>query len=326
MTVIGPRAVRVLWALAACLEWAQTEAAAPTSLAWRHDLTAARAEASATGRLLWLQFTGPWCANCRRMDAEAFSDHAVVKLAGRSFVPVKLRSDTHEDLVLGFGFSGLPATAIVRPSGEVVARLQGYRTPDAFTAFLRDAEGLVAPTSRSSRAASELSTVQSSGAVHPALDGFCPVALVDGHRLRRGSSGVTARQEGLLFWFEDESARETFRRWPARYRPVNGGECPVARVESGEPRPGSPRWGVLYAGHLYLCAGKFDRARFLANPARYARPDAAIRAECDHCWALDAALVADGLPRSVTRAGGVVTALRPYRTDAIGSRVGTLLR
>ena len=35
-----------------------------------------------------------------------------------SFVPLKLRSDVHEELALGFNLSGLPATIIVTPNAR----------------------------------------------------------------------------------------------------------------------------------------------------------------------------------------------------------------
>src|SRR3954470_22819714 len=41
-------------------------------IAWRTDLAQAQAEARSRNLLLWIQFTGPWCINCRRMDRATF--------------------------------------------------------------------------------------------------------------------------------------------------------------------------------------------------------------------------------------------------------------
>ncbi len=40
----------------------------PESISWRDDYGNALEEARAANRLLWIQFTGPWCPNCTRME------------------------------------------------------------------------------------------------------------------------------------------------------------------------------------------------------------------------------------------------------------------
>ena len=53
-------------------------AAEPSGIAWRSDFATAQAEARARNLPLWVQFTGPWCIFCRKMDANAFVDPAVI--------------------------------------------------------------------------------------------------------------------------------------------------------------------------------------------------------------------------------------------------------
>ena len=89
-------------------------------------------------RFLWIQFTGPWCPNCTRMERDSFLHPAIIQHARQSFVPLKLRSDVHEQLALSFNLSGLPATIIVAPNREIIAIHQGYLGPAEFDAFLRD--------------------------------------------------------------------------------------------------------------------------------------------------------------------------------------------
>ena len=55
-----------------------SHAADPSSIAWQTDLPRARAVAASRDRLIWLQFSGPWCAQCRKMDGAAFLHTAVV--------------------------------------------------------------------------------------------------------------------------------------------------------------------------------------------------------------------------------------------------------
>ena len=102
----------------------------------RTDLHRAEIEARAQNRLLWVQFTGSWCPNCVRLERESFVHPQVVGHARNFFVPVKIQSEQHEELVERFGLTGIPATILVKPSGEVVARHEGYVDAATFGAFL----------------------------------------------------------------------------------------------------------------------------------------------------------------------------------------------
>lgn len=275
----------------------------PHPIAWRVDLNQARSEAKATNRLIWIQFTGPWCHNCRRMEHESFNDPRVTGHAASDFIPVKLRSDVHEDLALGFGLSSLPATVILRPGGEVVAKVQGYVAPDSYVSFL---QSTLAGEGRSGPRALADAIVPATGPPSqrpPALGGYCPVSLVDGHRLVAGGVGVTAEHGGAVYRFASVAGRDAFRNAPERYVPVNGGRCAVAQVDRGVARAGSPNWGALFGGHLFLFGDETDRARFLKRPARYTHVDGADRGFCPHCWAVDRWLVRDKPTYSLTRGG-----------------------
>jgi hypothetical protein len=120
----------------------------PETIAWRTDLRRAEQEARALDRLLWVQFTGSWCPNCLRLERETFVQPQIVGHSRKEFVPVKLQSEHHEDLVDRFGLAGIPATVVLRPSGEVVARHEGYVDAATFGAFL---EGVLVRSGRAPR-------------------------------------------------------------------------------------------------------------------------------------------------------------------------------
>ena len=277
----------------------KVEGQGPGAISWRQDFGLARAEAKAKNLPVWVQFTGPWCHFCDRMERESFVHPTVVGQARDAFIPVKLRSDVHEDLALHFGLSGLPATIILKPSGEVIAKQEGYQDPEAFQAFLRNTlsrHGLVRsvpkPAARPEAAEPGI-----------ALAGFCPVSLVRNHQLVPGQKALTLTRDGQVYHFANPLTRNTFQKMPEQFTPVNGGRCPVDQVDRGEARAGDPRWSVLYEGHLYLCSSPEGRQRFMQKPERYARVDVADRGFCPHCWAREGLLVR-GSPRySLTRAG-----------------------
>jgi thiol-disulfide isomerase/thioredoxin len=276
-------------------------AMSPEAIPWRSDLRRAEAEARAQDRLLWVQFTGSWCPNCVRLERESFVHPQVVGQARRFFVPVKLQSEEHEDLVVRYGLTGIPATILVTPRGEVVARHEGYVGPATFHAFLENAlirsgrsphssSAGLARTSAIVTGRSEIAAVVTRVAVAApvvpkvALDGFCPVSLVEAHRMVYGRRTLTLSRDGLVYRFADDRMRLTFEKWPERFVPVNGGRCPVAQVDQGEIRPGEARWCVVFKDHLFLCSDEEGRGRFLKNPERYAHVAMADRLLCPHCW------------------------------------------
>jgi YHS domain-containing protein/thiol-disulfide isomerase/thioredoxin len=297
------------------------QAAGPARIVWRADLGAARAEGLARDRLVWVQFTGPWCPSCRRLEQETLTHPGVLALAGSDFIPVKLRSDEHADLAVSYGLTVLPATVILRPSGVVVSRVEGYLGPDSYLGFLHSS------LSRDGRRASGLVEAKPAAAGRgPEMEGYCPVTLVDDRRLRAGRRDFALEHEGRVYLFASVAARSRFQADPERYTPSQGSRCPVARVDRGERRAGSPRWGALYQGHLYLCAAESNRQQFLARPERYACDGTAERTSCHHCWALDALLAHDRTVEASSRGGRALLSHDPTRILADATQAGSVRR
>ena len=242
--------------LAAC----GSHAGAPDSIVWRTDLERARAEAQALGRPIWLQFTAPWCGYCRMMERESFARPDVVALARARFVTVQASPEVDEDLARTYNITGIPATLLLKPTGEVIARQDGYTDPASFRALLDRVPVPNRPTEAI------------------ALAGYCPVRLVWSGRLEAGQPSLAVRHEGRDYRFADASARAAFLKEPSAFVPVDGGRCVVSRVDQGRSIPGIPAFGVLYRRRLYLCADATARARFAADPERYARSPLAATA------------------------------------------------
>src|SRR6516165_10450644 len=71
----------------------------PASIEWQNEYTSAFEAAQADNRLLWIQFTGPWCPNCTRMERDSFPHAPVVAHARTSFLPLKLQADVNAQLI-----------------------------------------------------------------------------------------------------------------------------------------------------------------------------------------------------------------------------------
>jgi thiol:disulfide interchange protein DsbD len=129
--------------------------AAPTTLAanaetplWMYnDYAGAQAAARSSGKLLFVDFTGYTCTNCRWMEANIFSRPDVSAELGQ-FVLSRLYTDGDGDLYerqqafqeKTFGTVALPLYAVLDADGKVRATFSGLtRSPADFIAFLRRA-------------------------------------------------------------------------------------------------------------------------------------------------------------------------------------------
>ncbi len=269
-----------------------------TAIPWRDDYGRALAEARAQNRALWIQFTGPWCPWCVRMERDTFSHPKVATLARDALVPVLLRSDVHEQLALQCELSGLPATVLINPKGEIIAKHEGYLDPAAFHAYVVECL-----TRFSLIPAREEPKVVRTVVPPVGLDGYCTVNLVAFRRLVEGKKEFSLTHEGRVYRFENAEMRTMFQKEPERYIPVNGGRCPVSQVDQAEARAGIAQYGVLYEGHLFVCSDDANRQLFLKNPQRYARVDVVDRGFCPHCWTRDALVVRGRPEHSLTRSG-----------------------
>ncbi|MBS13139.1 MAG: hypothetical protein CME19_16215 [Gemmatimonadetes bacterium] len=114
-------------------------------LAWMDDYEQALAEADATGRQIFIDFTGYACTNCRWMEANVLPDPSVRDLL-ENYVLVHLYTDgqgqAYDDnrslQQAKFGTVALPFYAIVTSDGQEIARFPGMtRDRQQFQKFLK---------------------------------------------------------------------------------------------------------------------------------------------------------------------------------------------
>lgn len=116
-------------------------------LDWSEDLEAARRTAEAERKLVFLNYTGYTCTNCRYMEEAVFPRPEVAELL-REMELVELYTDggepMHEayrqDQVERFGTAALPFYSIETPDGRVLATFESSTNdPRAFRQFLERA-------------------------------------------------------------------------------------------------------------------------------------------------------------------------------------------
>jgi YHS domain-containing protein len=219
------------------------------------------------------------------MDREVFARPDVVTKSQHNFVPVKIRSDEREDLIAQFAIAGLPATVILKPTGEILAKREGFVEPAAFLELLESAQPAPAPSA------------------NLALAGYCPVSLVEGRGLHAGRADVSVNHDGLIYRFAARPLRDLFLKDPERFLPRGSGRCVVSLIDQNSALPGDPRYGVYYQDRLYLCSSAENQRRFMQNPTRYADADLADEGYCPHCRKAAGQKVRGLAQYSATRSG-----------------------
>jgi thiol:disulfide interchange protein DsbD len=130
------------------LNRSETASAAGASVAemrWiLNDLPAAKAQAAAQNKPLFIDFTGYTCTNCRWMEANMFN-RPEIQTAMKQFILVRLYTDGEGKLYRDqqtlqdatFGTVALPLYVLERPDGSVIQTFPGLtRDPKEFLNFL----------------------------------------------------------------------------------------------------------------------------------------------------------------------------------------------
>ncbi|HEX3769730.1 MAG TPA: DUF255 domain-containing protein [Polyangiaceae bacterium] len=106
-----------------------TAAAADGSLAWSELNAATFARARAEGRLVLIDGSAEWCHWCHVMDATTYRDPEVRKLLAERFLPVRVDIDSRPDFEERYSDWGWPATVLMTPDAEEIAKYRGYMPP-----------------------------------------------------------------------------------------------------------------------------------------------------------------------------------------------------
>ena len=85
-----------------------------------------------------------------------------------------------------------------------------------------------------------------------AVEGYDPVAYFTSNSAKEGSKNHTVSYKGVVYYFENEANKETFKKNPAKYVPQYGGWCAYAMGESGDKVKIDPKTFKIKDGKLYL--------------------------------------------------------------------------
>jgi YHS domain-containing protein len=105
-----------------------------------------------------------------------------------------------------------------------------------------------------------------------ALDGHCPVQLIEGQRWTPGDRRFGAVHRGRLYFFAGPTEQQRFMRDPDHFSPMLAGHDPVLWQESGQLISGRREHGVFHDNRVFLFATEESLAKFERNPGAFTLP------------------------------------------------------
>lgn len=103
-----------------------------------------------------------------------------------------------------------------------------------------------------------------------ALDGCCPVMLVEKQQWVRGDKRWGALHQGRTYLFTGPEEQRRFLANFDRYAPVISGNDIVLAAEEQKAVPGFREHGVFYANHIFLFSSEATLQKFSSNPDYFA--------------------------------------------------------
>ena len=101
------------------------------------------------------------------------------------------------------------------------------------------------------------------------LQGNCPVTITEARKWAKGNPQFGAVHRGKTYLFASAAEQQKFLAAPDKYSPVLGGNDPVVMLHEGRYVAGTPVYGAMYKGRMYLFSTQTAKAEFEANPTRY---------------------------------------------------------
>lgn len=157
---------------------------------------------------------------------------------------------------------------VVAPAMPVASAAAPVQPPVAQSSSVVTQENYTAPVAyQPSTSAPQLPP----GCPPAALDGNCPVTLMERRQWAVGNRAWGAVHRGRTYLFVGPDEKEKFLANPDLYSPVLAGLDPVLALDNQQIVPGKREFGFFGPDNrVYLFADEASLKRFEANPRRYA--------------------------------------------------------
>jgi thiol:disulfide interchange protein len=82
--------------------------------------------AQRSGRMIVVTVGADWCHYCKKMERDVWQQPHIATLIGESFIPLRLTSEHHRELVERLQVQAFPTTLVFSPDRKLIARIDGY--------------------------------------------------------------------------------------------------------------------------------------------------------------------------------------------------------
>lgn len=132
---ITPLLIVALFLLAAQPVWS-------AQINWQKSYSDALQVSRDENKPIMLVFTADWCVFCKKLEAETFTDLAVVNYLNEHFVTVQVDRDKETQMVKDFRVQGIPDIYFLEPFKMnerigTMGRQLGYIKPEPFLSGLK---------------------------------------------------------------------------------------------------------------------------------------------------------------------------------------------
>lgn len=103
-----------------------------------------------------------------------------------------------------------------------------------------------------------------------ALDGYCPVALLETGKWVKGDIRFGAIHRGRTYLFATAAEQQKFLATPDKFSPMLSGYDPVKYIEEGVLVEGKREHGLHHDEHMYLFVDEASLQKFWKSPMTYA--------------------------------------------------------
>jgi thioredoxin-related protein/YHS domain-containing protein len=103
-----------------------------------------------------------------------------------------------------------------------------------------------------------------------AMEGYCPVTLLEDRKWHKSDPKFGAIHRGRTYLFRTAAEQTKFLTDPDRYSPVLSGLDPVVFAQRGEQVEGKRSYGLTYNRQIYLFADEASLKAFEQSPQAYA--------------------------------------------------------
>lgn len=155
------------------------------------------------------------------------------------------------------------ATASKQPNQPAKAEAIANSTPASDESSVRQVS--LAP----SQPSADASALKEQQRVQVAMDGFCPVSLLENNAWVHGDKQWGARHRGCVYLFNSAAAQQQFLADPDRFSPMLAGYDPVTFVEQQQYVTGIRKHGIRFQDRIVLFSSEDSLQAFSSNPDRY---------------------------------------------------------